>query len=70
VAAASQKFTYTITGNTGEFAKVAVGVQEGSGYEVTLKKVDTNWTVLFAGQDLPSKEIGERYGLPKSYYGK
>lgn len=68
VSAANEKFTYVITDNQGEFAKVAVGTAEGTGYRVTLKKVDTNWTVLFAGQDLPLKEVGEKYGLPKGYY--
>lgn len=70
VAAASEKFTYAVKDNTGKFAKVSVAVAEGTGYEVTLKKVDDNWTVLFAGQDLPLKDVGEKYGLPDNYYQK
>lgn len=70
VAVASEKFTYDIKDNTGKFAKVSVGVSTGGGYSVTLKKVDNNWTVLFAGQDLPGKDVGEKYGLPEAYYQK
>ena len=70
VAAASSKFTYAIKNNTGTFAKVTVGISEGGGYELTLKKVDKNWTVLFAGQDLPGKDVADKYGLPEGYYQK
>lgn len=70
VAAASEKFTYDVKDNTSKFAKVSVGVSTGGGYSVTLKKVDNNWTVLFAGQDLPGKDVGEKYGLPETYYQK
>ncbi len=68
VAAASSKFTYEISDNTSKFAKVKVGVEEGSGYTLTLKKVGANWTVLFGGQDLPLQDMADKYGLPAGYY--
>jgi len=68
VAAQGQKFTYEISDNTGKFAKVKVGVAEGGGYTLTLKKVGANWTVLFGGQDLPLQDMADKYGLPKGYY--
>ena len=57
-------FKYTITKNTGKFATVSVGVPEGGGYELWVKKVGDNWTVLFGGQDSPTQALIDQYGIP------
>lgn len=62
--ATSQQFEYAITKTTDQFAKVSVGVAEGGGYSVTLKRVGENWTVIVAGQDAPSQETVDKYGIP------
>jgi cell division protein FtsL len=64
VAAAATKFEYTITKNTGKFALVNVKVPEGGGYQLWLKKVSDNWTVLLGGQDQPSQEDIDKYDIP------
>jgi hypothetical protein len=64
VAATSTKFEYTVTKNTGKFALVNVKVPEGGGYQLWLKKVGDNWTVLFGGQDQPAQEDIDKYGIP------
>lgn len=61
--AATGAFEYEVKTNDGKFAVVTVGVPEGSGYQLWLKKVGDNWTVLFGGQDKPSQEMIDKYGL-------
>ncbi|HSE29168.1 MAG TPA: hypothetical protein VLA77_01110 [Candidatus Saccharimonadales bacterium] len=68
VAAESEKFEYTIADKTGDFAKVNVKLSEGGGYYLVLKKVGDQWTVLFGGQDVPTEEMAQKYGLPAGYY--
>jgi hypothetical protein len=61
--AANGNFEYEIKDNDGKFATVNVAVPEGGGYKLWLKKVGDNWTVLFGGQDAPSQEYIDKYGL-------
>lgn len=62
---ATGAFEYAIKINDGKFALVNVNVPEGSGYLLWLKKVGDNWTVLFGGQEGPSQEYIDKYGLSK-----
>lgn len=64
---ATGKFEYNITKNSDDFAKVSVGVEEGGGYQLWLKKVGDNWTVLFGGQDVPAQEELSKYGIPNNF---
>lgn len=62
--------TYTVLQQEDVFARVGVGAPEGGGFWVLLKKVNDIWVPLLAGQDLPSKDIGQKYGLPEGWYSK
>lgn len=59
---------YTVTKREGNFARVSVGIKDGSGYYAMLKKVHDIWVVIVTGQDLPGKDIGAKYGLPTSWF--
>ncbi len=61
--AAKGDFEYAIKNNDGKFATVNVAVPDGGGYMLWLKKVGDNWTVLFGGQEGPSQELIDKYGL-------
>ena len=39
-----------------------------SGYEFIAHKANGTWSVVYEGQELPGKSIGEKYGLPTSWY--
>ncbi len=56
-------FEYAIQKTNGDFSRVSVSVEEGGGYLLWLKKVENSWTVLFGGQDMPSQEMIDKYGL-------
>ncbi len=60
---AKGSFEYTVKDNDGKFATANVAVPEGGGYKLWLKKVGDNWTVLFGGQDAPTQELIDKYGL-------
>lgn len=59
---------YSLLQQEGVFARVGVAVLEGGGYWILLKKVHDIWVPLFGGQDLPLKDMGEKYGLPSGWY--
>jgi len=60
--------TYTILQHQDVFARVGVAVPDGGGFWVLLKKVNTIWVPLLGGQDLPLKDVGQKYGLPEGWY--
>lgn len=64
VASANLTYEYSIQETSDGFARVSVTPTEGSGSVLLLKKVDENWTVLVGGQDSPSQEIIDQYGIP------
>ena len=54
---------------SGDSAMVQVSCyQTMSGHVAMLKRVDMSWKVVFAGQEAPSKEIGEKNNLPREWY--
>ena len=59
---------YSVTEQTGKFARVNVATNEGTGYSLILKQVYEIWVVIAAGQDKPGKATGEKYGLPAGWY--
>jgi len=62
------KLAYAITKQTDTFARVSVSVAGEGGYYAMLKKVYSIWIVIVTGQDLPGKDIGEKYGLPGGWF--
>lgn len=62
--------TYTVLQQQGVFTRVGVAVPEQGGYYVLLKKVNGLWIPLFSAQDLPLKDVAEKYGLPDGWYIK
>ncbi len=62
--------TYTILQQHSVFTRVGVAVPEQGGYYILLKKVNGLWIPLFGAQDLPLKDVAEKYGLPDGWYIK
>lgn|GEM_PF-2134248 len=60
--------TYHLVQHEGSFARVSVGVNEGGGFSVLLKKVYGLWVAIASGQDIPGKAVGEKYGLPAGWF--
>jgi hypothetical protein len=58
--------TPEIVGTAAEVGVHCTGYE--SGQVDILKKVNGTWTVINAGQQPPSKAIGEQYSLPVSWY--
>lgn len=53
----------------GDEAKVGVHCTGyASGQVDILKKLSGTWTIVFTGQEPPSKAIGQQYSLPTSWY--
>jgi hypothetical protein len=67
VEASKESFEYSVNKNQDSFATVNVGAPEGGGYQLWLKKVGDNWTVLFGGQDMPAQDMVDKYGIPDSF---
>lgn len=62
------KYNVTVTKKDTSFAHTSVNSSsEGSGFACWLKKVDGAWLVLVCGQDNPSQEQINRWGIPKEY---
>lgn len=59
---------YKLLEQKDKFARVGVAAAEGGGYALILKNVYDIWVVVAAGQDKPSKQTGEKYGLPAEWY--
>jgi hypothetical protein len=59
--------TYQLHERKGDFAQVSIA-SSGGGYVAMLKKANTEWVVIFTGQNLPPKDIGERFGLPDGWH--
>ncbi|MDQ3093892.1 MAG: hypothetical protein M3Q70_01815 [bacterium] len=57
-------YSYNISKQTDDFARVSVGVPEGSGFYVILKKSSGVWTVVSSGQDAVPEAVAEKYGIP------
>jgi uncharacterized protein (UPF0333 family) len=59
----------TVTAYQGQFAKgTAHGDEGGSGFAFIAKKDNGTWSVIFVGQELPSKAAGQKYGMPAGWY--
>lgn len=41
---------------------------EGSGFAYIAHKTNGKWEVVFRGQQLPGKDIGDKYSLPADWY--
>ena len=39
-----------------------------SGYEFIAHKDNGKWSVVYKGQEIPGKALGEKYGLPTTWY--
>ncbi|MDQ3065113.1 MAG: hypothetical protein M3Q36_02480 [bacterium] len=57
-------YSYSISKQTEEFARVSVGVPEGSGFYVILKNSFGVWTVVSSGQDTVPEAVADKYGIP------
>ena len=68
VAVQPGSMTYTLLDTKDAFAKVGVGLSEGGGYALILKKVYGIWVVIVAGQDLPGADAAAKYGLPAGWH--
>lgn len=68
VAAAGTQYEYAIDKTEGNFAEVNVSVPEGGGFNVWLKKVGDNWTVILSGQDTPPQADQDKYGIPATFF--
>lgn len=63
-----KQFTVAVTKKTGLFAWASYGlVQSESGGKCLLKKVDTNWVVLYCGQNTPPQTDLDSWGVPKDF---
>jgi hypothetical protein len=61
-------YTVTINEIRGDLASGNIGVQEGGGYAFYAKKINGTWTIIYKGQEVPGKDIGEKYNLPADWY--
>lgn len=50
-----------------KFAKGTAGDDE-SGFAFIAKKQNNTWELVYSGQELPSKEEGEKHGMPVGWY--
>ncbi|MDQ2973395.1 MAG: hypothetical protein M3Q79_02850 [bacterium] len=57
-------YSYNISKQTDDFARISVGVPEGSGFYVILKKSSGVWTVVSSGQETVPEAVAEKYGIP------
>ncbi len=54
---------------SGDSAMVNVSCYQATGGHVDmLKRMNMEWTVVYGGHEPPTKEIGEKYNLPKEWY--
>jgi sensor histidine kinase regulating citrate/malate metabolism len=58
----------TVTNYEGQFAKGTAHSDEPSGFAFVAKKESGSWSVIFAGQELPSKADGQKYDMPTGWY--
>jgi len=68
VAVAHGSLTFNVLAQQPGFARVGVNSSEGGGYYLILKKVNNIWITIIGAQDLPSKDMGKKYGLPEGWY--
>lgn len=63
---------YDIRQVSNGFAQVSVSFSVNSnstgGVTYFLKKSLNHWLVIYSGQNLPTKEVGESYGMPQGWY--
>lgn len=59
-------FTVEIKKRVDNFAGVSIGSEGAGGFAAILKLVDDQWVVVTAGQDAPTQDDQDRYGIPVS----
>lgn len=66
---ATQPDVVKISQVIGSNAKGTFGFSNGGGGGTFIaNKSNGNWSVIFEGQQLPGKDLGTKYNLPKSWY--
>ncbi|QQS64732.1 hypothetical protein IPO96_04140 [Candidatus Saccharibacteria bacterium] len=61
-------FTYTIMKKESDFARVNVGVPEGGGYAMVLKKSNSLWVRVYEGQGNPSQADISKFSIPAGLF--